>query len=262
MKLKKHLSTGMVIMLSLLVSMSTTHAADYTDPVLGIEFVQIKGGSFVMGDILSKSKDATPPHKVTVDAFLMAKYEITFAQYDAFCDATGRDKPSDQGWGRGDRPVINVSWKDTEEFTLWLSKKTDRKVRLPSESQWEYAARAGTSSPYWWGQKMENGLANCLDCGSQWDKQMTAPVGSFRANPWGLHDMTGNVYEWTLDAAHENYDNAPLTDEPWLAGINGQRIARGGSYASGSQDLKAHFRDWFGELDSMRHTGFRVVIGK
>jgi formylglycine-generating enzyme required for sulfatase activity len=260
MKPIKHLSTGLVIVLSLFISMSTTHAADYTDPFLGIEFMKIKGGTFVMGDILSKNKDATPPHKVAVNDFYMAKHEVTFDQYDAFCDATGREKPSDQGWDRERRPVINVSWIDAEAFTDWLSKKTGKKVHLPSEAQWEYAARAGTSTPYWWGHKAETGLANCSDCGSVWDKRMTAPIGSFKANPWGIQDMTGNVYEWALDTANENYNGAPATEEPWLSGLENQRIARGGSYSSGVQDLKSYFRDWFSETDTMRNTGFRVAI--
>jgi formylglycine-generating enzyme required for sulfatase activity len=249
-----------ILTLACLLFTSLSFSADYTDPTTGMEFVKIKGGTFVMGDILSKDPDASPPHKVTAGDFLMGKHEVTFDQYDAFCAATGRKKPDDKGWGRGNRPAINVSWKDADAFTRWLSKQSGKKVQLPSEAQWEYAARAGTSTPYWWGHKMETGMANCAECGSEWDKRMTAPVGSFRANPWGLHDMTGNIYEWTRDTAHENYVGAPSTDEPWSSGLKGQRIARGGNYSSGSQDLKVYFRDWFGESEVMKHTGFRVII--
>lgn len=250
------------VITTLLIALTslTAFATDYTEPTTGMEFVQIEGGRFVMGDISHKDLDSSPPHRVTVSNFMISKFEVTFEQYDKFCEETGREKPTDAGWGRGTRPVINVSWQDAVAFTEWLSKKLGRKFRLPSEAQWEYAARAGKATDYWWGNQNEKNMANCSDCGSEWDKSKTAPVGSFRPNPWGLHDTTGNVNEWVLDKAHEGYENAPETDEPWLEGGLNYRIVRGGSYRFGIENLKAYFRDWYEEDTVTADTGFRVVI--
>ncbi len=234
--------------------------SSYTEPTTGMEFIAIKGGTFVMGDILRKEGDSSPPHRVTVKDFWIGKYEVTFAQYDTFCEATNRKKPDDQGWGRGNRPVINVSWEDAVAFTEWLSKKAGRTFRLPSEAQWEYAARAGKSSAYWWGQQAEQNLSVCLDCGNQTDKRMTAPVGSLSSNAWGLFDILGNVSEWTFDKAHEGYNNAPTNDDPWLENGLEYRVVRGGSYRSVIANLKVYFRDWYEQDSASTETGFRVVI--
>jgi hypothetical protein len=129
----------------------------------------------------------------------ITKTEITFKQYDLFAAATGRHKPDDGGWGRSSRPVIKVSLDDAQRYAAWLSKKTGVTYRLPSEAEWEHAARAGTQTAYWWGDEIGENRANCRDCGSDWDGRQTAPVGSFAANPWGLYDTVGNVWEWTGD---------------------------------------------------------------
>lgn len=246
--------------LFLLVMVNVPLAADYTEPTTGMEFILIKGGRFVMGDISHKESDSSPPHRVTVSDFMISKYEVTFGQYDKFCEETNRKKPADEGWGRGSRPAINVSWKDAVAFTEWLNKKSVREFRLPSESQWEYASRAGKTTSYWWGNQKEKNMANCFDCGSEWDNHSTAPVGSFKPNPWGLYDMTGNVTEWVFDKAHEGYENAPGTDEPWLEGGLQYRIVRGGSYRSAIGNLTVYFRDWYEEDTTSSDTGFRVVI--
>ncbi len=232
----------------------------YVDPITKMEFVKIEAGTFVMGDILSQDKDASPPHTVAVNEFEMGKFEVTFEQYDMFCETTGKDKPGDNSWGRSNRPAINVSWQDARDFATWLSKQTNRKIRLPSESEWEYAARAGKSTSYWWGNSPVINVANCADCGSQWDNKSTAPVGAFNPNLWGLFDMAGNVHEWTLDSVHENYQGAPSTSKPWPKGDEKQRIVRGGSYNSGFRAIASGFRDWFVATERSRNTGFRLVI--
>ena len=149
----------------------------------------IPAGSFRMGDIQGDgSNSPLPVHKVNINyQFAMGKYEVTFAEYDKFAEATGGEKSDDEGWGRGNRPVINVSWNDAVTYTEWLSKQTGNKYRLPSESEWEYATRAGTETKYWWGNDIDENKANC-DGGSQWDN--IAPVGSFSANPFGLYSNT------------------------------------------------------------------------
>ena len=153
------------------------------------EMVEIPGGSFRMGCV--SGKDCVdwehPVHEVRVEAFELSKYEVTFEEYDRFTEATGRTRAVDEGWGRGRRPVINVSWADAVAYTKWLSAEAGRRYRLPSEAEWEYAARAGTVTAYSWGNGIGRNRANCRGCSSRWDDRQTAPVGSFGPNGWGLH---------------------------------------------------------------------------
>ena len=161
-----------------------------------------------------------PVHPVTfAQPFSLGATEVTFREWDACVADGGCDyRPADQGWGREMRPVINVSWQDAQTYVAWLSRRTGKTCRLPSEAEWEYAARAGTTTEYALpapdGSDDIKGkaLANCADCGSQWDWKQTAPVGQFPANAWGLHDMHGNVLEWVEDCWHDNYKERPTTD--------------------------------------------------
>ena len=133
--------------------------------------------------------------------YAITKFEITFDDYELFSEATGREIPEDNGWGRGKRPVIFVAWKDALAYAHWLTDQTGFTYRLPSVIEWEHAARAGTHSAYWWGSELGVNRANCSDCVSRWSHLKTAPVGSFPANPWGIHDLHGNVGEFTRDCA-------------------------------------------------------------
>jgi len=178
----------------------------------GPEMVWIPEGRFKMGDIQGGGdSDEKPVHWVSVKKFAMGRYEITFAEYDKFATATSRKKPSDEDWGRGNRPVINVSWLDVTAYAKWLSKQTGQQYRLPTEAQWEYAARAGTKTKYWWGNTASHEYANYGDEGwnglakgkDRW--KYTSPVGSFAANPFGLYDTAGNVWEWTCSEYENRY---------------------------------------------------------
>jgi len=226
------------------------------------EMIALPGGEFWMGSPGSeggRSSDEGPRHQVRIAPFAIGKTEVTFAQYDAFAEATGRAKPEDMGWGRGDRPVINVSWEDAVAYAAWLPKETGEKYRLPSEAEWEYAARAGTEDAYWWGQGSAQGNANCGGCGGKWDGRQTAPVGSFKANPWGLYDTAGNVWEWVQDPYHYSYEGAPADGSVWEAGGSSARVVRGGCWLNSPRDLRAAIRGRNGPVLRNDYLGFRLA---
>ena len=196
-----------------------------------------------------------------VRSFAIGKYEVTFAEWDA-CTAGGGCKdyrPSDSGWGRGTRPVINVNWDDAKAYTGWLSKKTGKRYRLVSESEWEYAARAGTTTARYWGDSISSGNANCWGCGSQWDNGQTAPAGRFATNAFGLHDILGNVWEWTEDCWNHNYDAAPRNGSAWISGNCDLRILRGGSWNRIPGVVRAAVRYRHATSYRSNYGGFRVA---
>ncbi len=189
---------------------------------------------------------------------------MTFAQYDAFVQATkGTNRPDDEGWGRANRPVINVSWDDAHTYAKWLSTVTGKRYRLPTETEWEYAARAGTQTEYWWGGEIGENRANCGGCGSEWDNKQTAPVGSFDSNPWALHDTAGNVWEWMEDCWHDNYEGEPPRDGlAWReesGGDCGRRVVRGGSWRTRPGNLHSAYRLGLNTVDRGSFIGFRLI---
>ena len=226
------------------------------------EMVMIPAGTFRMGCVSGRDcyDDEQPVHAVTISrSFALSKYEVTFEEYDRF---TFPNRVDDEGWGRGRRPVMNVSWNDAQEYVAWLSSQAGAQYRLPSEAEWEYAARAGTTTAYTWGNEIGNNRANCVGCGSQWGNRpkMTAPVGSFGANAWGLHDMYGNVLEWVQDCWHDSYVGAPGDGSAWTVGENcGRRVLRGGSWGSASWVLRAAVRRGYGAGSRGFTSGFRVA---
>jgi formylglycine-generating enzyme required for sulfatase activity len=216
------------IKIEALVSMSGVVGASVRDKrALAIEpeMVPIEPGTFIMG---SEDEDSEkPPHEVTIGyRFALGKYPVTFAEYDAFCEATGREKPDDNGWGRERRPAINVSWQDATAYVEWLSEATGKPYRLPTEAEWEYCCRAGTTTEYSCGDEITEKDANV---GGQ--VHWTTEVGAYTANPWGLHDMHGNVWEFVEDVWHENYKGAPDDGSAWTeGGDQSSRVLRGGSW--------------------------------
>lgn len=230
------------------------------DGSLGPEMIWISAGRFRMGDIQATGNaDEHPVHWVTLKSFAMGRYEITFAEYDLFAEATGRDKPDDEGWGRDNRPVINISLEDASAYAKWLSEQTNRHYRLPTEAQWEYAARAGKNSDYWWGHEMGTNQANCAGSGSQWSDQQTAPVGSFEPNPYGLYDTTGNVWEWTC-SAFDLYQG--LATEQRCVGSNDTSIRslRGGSWFLHPKLCRIPLRNGSPLDKTYNNVGFRLVV--
>ena len=176
--------------------------------------------------------------------FAVGQYEVTFAEYDKFAEDTNKDKPSDKGWGRDNRPVINVSWHDANDYAKWLSKQTGYIYRLPTEAEWAYAARAGTTTHYWWGNDIGTNNANCDGCGSKWDNQKTAPVGSFAANNFHIYDTVGNVLEWCSDKYSNGLSNIiPFGSWTKSARYNASSVCR--NYGSpDDRYLYVGFRLW------------------
>jgi formylglycine-generating enzyme required for sulfatase activity len=194
------------------------------------EMVVLPTGTFTMGS--SERDNQRPPHKVTIAKhFAVSKFTVTFAEWD-LCVSAGacRNNPGDMGWGRGRQPTMNVSWRDiSDDYLPWLSKMSGKTYRLLTEAEWEYAARAGTTTKYSWGDAIGSGNANCAGCGSQWDNKRRAPVGSFAASPFGLHDMTGNIFQWVQDCYFDNYNAAPQDGTAAKEIDACHRVARGGS---------------------------------
>jgi formylglycine-generating enzyme required for sulfatase activity len=155
--------------------------------------------------------------------------------------------------------VINVSWNDAKEYAAWLAKKTGKSYRLLSEAEWEYAARAGTATKYYWGDDIGEGNANCIGCGSQWDSKQTVPVGSFKPNALGLYDMAGNVWQWVEDCWYDNYNGAPKDGSPAIEISGCRRVLRGGSWLNVPQLLRAARRDMYNSGIRFAIIGFRVA---
>ena len=238
----------------------------------GPEMVVIPAGRFRMGCVsgLECFDREKPVHEVSIPhPFALSVYEVTFAQWDAcagagVCDAY---RPHDWGWSRRDRPVDTVSWKDAKSYVSWLSQETGESYRLPSEAEWEYAARAGSETKYSWGNEIGLNRANCSDCGSQWaasarrhsNSGRRAPVGSFAPNAFGLYDMHGNVWEWVEDCWNRGYSGAPSNGSAWLNGDCAVRIMRGGSWRWPSRIVRAANRS--GGSADLRYSqvGFRVA---
>ncbi len=229
------------------------------DGSLGPEMVVIPAGTFRMGDIQGvRDSDEQPVHEVSIERFAMGRYEVTFAEYDQFAEATNRKKPSDIGWGRDDRPVINVSWDNVTAYAEWLSEQTGHPYRLPTEAEWEYAARAGTETKYWWGNEIGFNNANCRNSFCDDRFEYTAPVGSFEANPFGLFDVSGNVWEWTCSEYDKKYsgciNKSKVNDDSLF-------VLRGGSWFNVAWRLRSANR-YFRWLQSGRNRDCGVRLAR
>ncbi len=248
------------------------------------QMVVIPAGSFMMGSP-ETDKDARdderPQHKVTIaKPFAVSRFEVTFAEWNTCIDAGGCEhrpsawlqahgrlalrqhhRPTDPGWCQGARPVINVSWDDiTKQYLTWLNRVTGQAYRLLTEAEWEYAARAGKTTRYSWGDDPGENNANCNGCKSHCDNEQTAPVGSFKPNDFGLYDMHGNVWEWVQDCYNEKaYATAPrdgsaAPDEP-----NCNRVLRGSSWLGNPRSMRAAFRNGIHPDYRFNGYGFRVA---
>ncbi|WP_295383823.1 formylglycine-generating enzyme family protein [uncultured Thiodictyon sp.] len=246
-----------------------------------------------MGDGIGDGfEDERPVHEVTIAPFELGRTEVTFEDYDLFAAATGRTRPGDEGWGRAQRPVINVSWEEASAYAAWLAKITGRAWRLPSEAEWEYAARAGTTKARWYEEtegaeaepcRFMNGQDQSLDRSSYFSastKKMyasqdlwkpfdcddhfvnTAPVATYQPNPWGLYDMLGNVWEWVADC-HYGYADAPkdgvADTEDGESKNCAVRVLRGGSWNYEGRNLRAAVRDGYAPGNRAYGLGLRLA---
>lgn len=239
----------------------------------GPELVLIPAGTFQMG-----SPDSEPGrypnerlHTVTIEhTFAISRYEISFDEYALFAQTSGHPLPSDQDWGQKQHPVINVSWLDAMAYTDWLSTQTGQHYRLPTEAEWEYAARAGTQTAYWWGDTFKPAWLNCYGCDPNKELSTPLPVGQFPANAFGLYDVLGNVWEWTCSNYSEDYDGSETRCSEVADASN--KAIRGGSYQNrpvvtarftpqkGERHaLRCAVRDYFYPDDRNDILGFRVV---
>jgi formylglycine-generating enzyme required for sulfatase activity len=231
--------------------------------------VVIPAGEFTMGSPPSE-QNAEAQHRVTiVYPFAVGKFEITFDDWDLCLREGGcpGERLSDSGWGRGKQPAIHISWRDAKTYVNWLGKKTGKPYRLLSESEWEYAARAGTTTRFSFGDSISPNQANydgSTDGSGPSDvnRQKTIPVGSFPANLFGLHDMHGNVSEWVEDCWHNEYTAAaPADGSPWLDGNCDGRVMRGGSWEDSEEELRSAARIGEYRNNSSYVDGFRIARG-
>jgi formylglycine-generating enzyme required for sulfatase activity len=240
------------------------------------EMVVLPAGSFIMGsDVVRQSM---PRHEVTIKApFAVAKFEITFAEWNACASVGACPEAADSGMGNGDQPVINVSWNAAEKYIAWLSLMTGKSYRLLSDAEYEYAARGGTQTAFPWGDQIGTNNAKCFDCADADPNTQTMPVGTFAPNGFGLYDMVGNVWEWVADCFHRDYDGAPTDGSAWMNGASGcpngdaipvpveynrssgLHVIRGGSWKTRYWTLRSDFRYYGTELDRWDDRGFRVA---
>lgn len=234
--------------------------ATFSDPLEsggnGPEMVVIPGGLFVLGGGQPGQHDLGLI-KIQYRIAFSAR-EITVGQYRQFLKATHSAELKDYPKGKDDLPAAAISWDEAEAYVTWLSHETGHHYRLPSASEWEYAARAGTSTLYHWGDEVGKNRANCLTCNAQFDGVL-APAGSFPANPWGLYDMHGNVWEWTKDCIDPNAA-PPANGMPKLFGNCESRELRGGSTRSDAWSIRAGARAFALRKEKISDVGFRVVM--
>ncbi len=233
------------------------------------ELVVVPSGSFWMGSPSGEERrndNEGPQHRVTFERpFAVGVYEVTFGEWAACVSGggCGGHRPGDEGWGRGRHPVINVSWDDAKAYVKWLSGKTGKQYRLLSESEWEYAARAGTETAFHTGRTISTEEANYdgnYGSGRRGRyRERTTPVGSFEPNGFGLHDVHGNVWEWVEDCWNINYRRALDDGSAWLRGDCGKRVLRGGSWSSIPRGLRSANRFRSSSGNRLSYLGFRVA---
>ena len=221
------------------------------------DMVVISAGTYRMGCVSGRTCDEVerPVHEVQVPSFSLSRHEVTFTQWDVCVEYGPCEWSGDEGWGRGNRPVIYVSWHEAQDFVSWLSRVTGEPYRLPSEAEWEYAARAGTETAYYWGNRIGRGNANT----QRFNVSGTTTVGAFSPNSFGLYDMVGNIREWVQDCWNATYNGAPSDGSAWEDGNCTSRVVRGGSWATAAERSRIAWRGRPPSNSENRFFGFRVA---
>lgn len=234
---------------------SVTPTAQPVSAVREPEMTPIRGGSFIMGsndDVTEK-----PTHQVTIKPFAIGKYPTTIREWN---ECVAAKACGFVATGKDDAPVTNVSWSDAKQFVAWLAGATRKAYRLPSEAEWEYAARGGTQTKYWWGDQFEPGIANCKNCTDIAATEQPIKVGSFKPNPFGLYEMGGGVDQWVEDCWHKNYQGAPADASPWLEGECPSHVIRSGSWKNDARYVRPSSRDSYDTNVRYPTHGFRVAL--
>jgi formylglycine-generating enzyme required for sulfatase activity len=229
------------------------------------KMIVVPAGKFMMGspeNEPNRDPNEGPQHLVTITRpFAVSIFDVTFDDWDACRKVGGCPREggvNDHGWGRGDRPVINVNWDDAQAYVGWLRRMTGKEYRLLSGAEWEYAARAGTKTAFYWGDEIDKQNANCHRCENEWSKLRTSPVRSFDPNKFGLFDMAGNVWQWVQDCYNDDYNGAPTDGSAWVTGDCAKRIVRGASWYYYPVDPRSAYRYGDKKDDRNYNTGFRV----
>ena len=228
-------------------------------PNLCPDLIVVPAETFTMGS-LSGEANETPPRAVTITRpFAVARFEVTFAEWDACIAAAGCSHKPETDWGRDQKPVVSVSWEDAKTYVAWLSRITGKNYRLLSEAEWEHAARAQTTSSYAFGDKLTADQAHYMADGGPSPFGTTVNVGTFKPNTFGLYDLHGNAAEWVEDCYHENYKQAPADAGAWLEPNCTRRVVRGGSWRDNAHDLRSSSRRGVKAVDRYNFIGFRVA---
>jgi formylglycine-generating enzyme required for sulfatase activity len=221
--------------------------------------VRVPGGAFTMG-VAKGDQTAEPAHRVTVRAFAMSRYPVTVAEWRGCMAENGCSGMPRMIRAEDATPVHNISWDDAQQYVTWLARKTGKKYRLPSEAEWEYAARANTETRYWWGNEPGVALANCADCGGEQNHQTPLPVDAFKPNPFGFYDMLGGVSQWVADCWRPNYQGAPQDGSPHDSKGCQSRVLRGGSFRSDHNGIIATTRNFYDASVRYLDHGFRIAL--
>ena len=215
----------------------------------------LAGGTFMMGS--NEDASEKPVHEVTIKPFAISRYPISVRDWNQCAAAKSCGFTAS---GEDDAPVTNISWTDARQFVSWLAATTGKPYRLPSEAEWEYAARGGTRTRYWWGDEFRRGVANCKNCTDGAVAAQPVKVGSFRPNPFGLYDMGGSVDQWVEDCWHRSYQGAPSDGSPWVEGGCESHVIRSGSWQNDARYVRPASRDNYDADVRYPTHGFRVAL--
>ncbi len=217
--------------------------------------IAIRGGSFAMGS--NDDPTEKPTRQVTIQSFAMSQHPVSVREWNECAAAKACGLVAT---GKDDTPVTNISWSDAKRFVGWLGATTRKAYRLPSEAEWEYAARGGTQTKYWWGDQFRSGMVNCSNCADIGNVEQPVKIGSFRPNPFGLHDMGGGVDQWVEDCWHKNYQGAPADGSAWAEGECGSHVIRSGSWKNDARYVRPSNRDSYDTNVRYPTHGFRVAL--